>query len=128
MEKYREGGERLIFVRRGEKTRRVCAVVLAAVFVALTVFMASLSPDKFFAGLSSQDRVDSIIRTFAIIDGTNCADDKSMPAPRSPLSLTLFGSGHCADISFISRAHAGRAPAHDFALPHAGGTDTVARE
>jgi hypothetical protein len=124
--KYREGGERLIFVRRGEKTRRVCAAVLAAIFVALTVFMASLTPDKFFAGLSSLNRMDSIIRALETIDGT---DDKNLLAPRSSLPLALLGSGHCADISFISGAHPyGREPMHDFALPHTSGTDTVARE
>ena len=123
----------MIFVRKSEKARRVCAAVLAAVFLTLTVFMASLPPDKFFTGLSSQNRVDGIIRAFAIIDGTSCADDASKLASRSLISRALFGPGHCADISFISRAdsYIDRLPAHDFSAPatqHTSGTDTVARE
>jgi hypothetical protein len=94
----------------------------------LAVFMASLSPDKFFAELSPQSRVDSMIRALDIIDGTSCAEDV-----RSTAERTWFGSGHLADISSITRAgvHAGGEPIHDFAAPlisRAGGADTVARK
>jgi hypothetical protein len=101
---------------------------MAAIFVTLAVFMASLSPDKFFAGLSSQNRVDSIIRALEVIDGTSCVDDKGMLAP---LSHAMLGSGHCEDVSFIYRADShtdDRGPSRDFTAPPARGTDTVARE
>jgi hypothetical protein len=119
----------LIFGLTGGKTGRVCAAAMAVLFLALTVFIASLSPDKFFAELSSQNRVDGIIRALKILDGTSRAEDSCPSVPRSIVALALLGAGHCcADIAFISRADAGE-PARDFILPpdtRAGGT--VARE
>ena len=129
MTKQIEGGERLIFGLIGVKTGRVCAGFLAVVFLTLTVCVASLPPDKFFAELSPQDRVDSIIRALEIIDWK----DSCPSVLRSMVARALAGSGHCADISFIP--HAGSRvdleSARDFIVPpasRAGGVDTVARE
>jgi hypothetical protein len=99
----------------------------------LAVFTASLPPDKFFAELSPQSRVDSMIRALEIIDGTNCAEASDTLALRSAATRAWFDSGHFTDISSLPRAgvHSGAEPSHDFTVPpasRAGGTDTVARE
>jgi hypothetical protein len=116
--------------RKCGKTGRVCAAVLAAVFLTLTVCIASLPPDKFFAELSPPNRVDGLIRALKIIDGTSRVEDSCPSAPRSQVARALAGSVYCADISFISPV-SGQGPAYDFtAQParRAGGADTVARE
>jgi hypothetical protein len=124
----------LVFARRDGKTGRVCAALLAVVFLTLTVFMASLPPDRFFAGLSSQNRVDSIIRALEIIDGTSLVEDSCALVLRSMVARAWTGAGHCADVSFISSAGSHtdrREPANDPDAPpvsRAGGVDTVARE
>lgn len=119
----------MIFGLIGGKTRRVCAGLLAAVFLTLTVCIASLSPDKFFAELLPQNRVDSIIRALEIIDGASRMEDSCPSALRSMVARALVGSGNCSDISFISCTDG--ESAYDFTLPpasRAGGVDTVARE
>jgi hypothetical protein len=98
------------------------------VFLTLTVCIASLSPDKFFAELSPQNRVDSIIRALKIIDGTSRVEDSCPFALRSMVARALVGAGHCADIAFISRADEA-VFACNFILPPASrAADTVARE
>jgi hypothetical protein len=102
-------------------------------FLALTVCIASLSPDKFFAELSSQNRVDSILRALKIIDGASRVEDSCPSALRSLVARAWLGSGHCTDVSFISCAgfRTDGEPAHDFIVPPppgAGSIDTVARE
>jgi hypothetical protein len=120
--------------RKCGKTGRVCAAVLAAVFLTLTVCIASLPPDKFFAELSPPNRVDGLIRALKIIDGTSRVEDSCPSASRSQVARALAGSVYCADISFISPSGSctdGQGPAYDFTVPparRAGGADTVARE
>lgn len=112
------------------KTRRFRAGLLAVVFLTLTVCIASLPPDKFFAELSPQNRVDSMIRALEIIDGTSRVEDSCPSAMRSLVARASLGAGHCAGMSFISRADE-LIPARDFTVPpasRAGGASTVARE
>jgi hypothetical protein len=124
----------LIFGLTGGKTRRVCAGLFAVFFLTLTICIASLSPDKFFAELLSQNRVYGIIRALELIDGASRVEDSCPSALRSLVARALVGSGHCADISFISRAGSytyGLESECDFTLSttsRAGGTGTVARE
>lgn len=130
VKKTERGGGRLILEPTGGKTRRVCAALLAAVFLTLTVCVASLPPEKFFAGLSPQNRVDSIMRALDIIDGTSRVEDSCPSTPRFPVARASLGFGHCAGIAFISRADE-PAPARDFTVPpasRAAGSRAVARE
>ena len=116
----------MIFGLTGGKTGRVCAALMAVLFLTLAVCVASLPPDKLFAELSPQNRVDSIIRALEIIDGK----DAGTPALRSQAARAWFGSEHCASIVFIPSAGE-REPARDFNVtraPRAGGANTVARE
>jgi hypothetical protein len=120
----------LSFGRKRGKTGRVCAAVIAAIFLTLTVCIASLPPDKFFAELSPQNRVDGLIRALKLIDGTSRVEDTGPSVPRSPVARALAGSAYCADISFFPTAGE-MEPAHDLAVPpasRANGVDTVARE
>lgn len=113
------------------KTGRVCAALLAAVFLTLIVSVASLPPDKFFAGMPPQNRVDGLIRVLKIIDGTNNRVEETVtPVLRSPAAFAWPGSGHCTDISPVSPTGE-REPTYDFAVSQrrrADGVDTVARE
>jgi hypothetical protein len=130
MKKQCERDGRLILRLISGKTRRFCAGFLAVVFLTLTVCVASLPPDKFFAELSPQNRVDSIIRALQIIDGTSRVEDSCPSALRSLVARVSLGSGHCTDMSFISRADE-LISACDFTVPpapRAGGASTVARE
>jgi hypothetical protein len=118
----------LRFGLTGVKTRRVCAALLAALFLTLTVCVASLSPDKFFAGMSPQNRVDSILRALEIIDGTSRVEDSCPSVLRSTVARALLGSGHCcANIALVSRV-AEAESARDFTLPQTSRAGTVARE
>ena len=116
----------MIFVPTGGKTRRVCAALMVVLFLTLAVCIASMPPDKLFAKLSPQNRVDSIIRALEIIDGKGTGT----PAPRSQAMRAWPGSGHCASITFIPRAGE-REPVHDFTMLPAsrpGGVNTATRE
>jgi hypothetical protein len=103
------------------------------IFLTLTVFTASLSRDKFFAELSPQNWVDSMICALEIFDRTRCAEELSTLIPRSQTARTPLGFGHCTNISLISSAgsYTSGEPSRGFTVPTAsrtGGTDTVARE